>query len=246
MSQPDEETSRLEAIVTRWSLLGQARDGSEFSSAEARNALALRYVPAVRRYVGAILRDDHDADDVTQDVVVRLLAGDFGGADPNRGRFRDLLKTAVRNMVRNYLNRQKRRRGSGLDPSLLEEEGDASGADDPWTGEWRKQVLDLAWNSLQQEQRRRPQGNAYAVLRLRMDYPDDSSEQLAARLSQQLGREVKPDAFRQQLKRARTLFAELLVAEVSRGLANPSPEAIQEEFASLGLLPLVRDLLPSE
>ena len=72
---------------------------------EARNVLVLRYLPAMRRYIAALLRGGPDADDVTHDVVVRLLSGDFAGADPARGRFRDLLKTAIRNIVRNQIGR---------------------------------------------------------------------------------------------------------------------------------------------
>ncbi len=88
----DSKRQRLEAISTRWTLLRQAHEASTVTSAEARNALVLRYLPAVRRYLGAIVRNDQDADDLTQDVLTRLLSGDFSGADPARGRFRDFLK----------------------------------------------------------------------------------------------------------------------------------------------------------
>jgi len=115
MSSPGDEPSRLEAISTRWSLLRRAHGESITSAGEARSAIVLRYLPAIRRYIGALLQSDQDVDDVTHDVVVRLLSGDFAGADPARGRFRDLLKTAIRNMVRNRWAREKRRRSTGLD-----------------------------------------------------------------------------------------------------------------------------------
>ena len=100
---------RLDAITTRWSLIRQAHMVDR-DAAEARKALVLRYAKAVRSYVGGMLRNREDADELAQDVVVRLLKGDFAGADPTRGRFRDLLKTAARNMVRNFWEKQSRRR----------------------------------------------------------------------------------------------------------------------------------------
>jgi RNA polymerase sigma factor (sigma-70 family) len=235
------EPSRLEAITTRWTLLCRARGGPDALAEEARNSLVLRYTPAIRRYVGAVLQNDQDADDVAQDVVVRMLSGDFAGADPQRGRFRDLLKVAIRNMVRNRWAQQKRRKNVDLDIALL-----SDGQDDEdrqrWLAEWRQSVLDLAWKALEQYEKSRPGSVAYTLLRLRTDHPEDSSDQLAERLTQAVGRPVGPEAFRQRLHRARSQFADLLIAEVAKGLQTPTPESIQEELAALELL----DFLPPE
>jgi len=241
MAGPAEERSYLGAITTRWSLLGRAHEGSASLAREARHTLVLRYLPAIRRYVGAMLERDQDADDVTQDVVVRLLAGDFAGADPERGRFRDFLKVAIRNMVRNRWASQKRRRSVDLDVGNLADERDDAD-DDPWLAEWRKGVLDLAWTSLEKYQKERPGSVAYTVLRLRVDHADDNSEQLAERLSQAVGQTVRAEALRQRLHRARAQFADLLIAEVAKGLHEPTPERIEEELVALELV----DLLPPE
>ncbi len=245
MSAAGDEPSRLEAISTRWSLLRRAHGASITSAGEARNAVVLRYVPAIRRYLGALVRNDADADDVTHDVVVRLLAGDFAGADPARGRFRDLLKTAIRNMVRNRWAREKRRRSIGL------ESADAAAgpdADDEarWTAEWRQSVLDLAWKALQQQEQSRPGSRSYTLLRLRADHPDETSDELAARFSAAIGRAVRADTVRQKLRRARLQFADLVIAEVARAIHDPTPEKIDDEIAALGLRDLVRDLLPAD
>jgi RNA polymerase sigma factor (sigma-70 family) len=244
MGESGSNPSRLEAISTRWSVLRQAHEGTATTAGEARQTLVLRYSPAVRRYVGALLRNDEEADDLAQDVVLRLLSGDFAGADPQRGRFRDLLKVAARNMVRNHWQRQKRRRPAELDVATL---GAAEEHDDgPWLSAWRRSVLDLAWNDLKQEERDRPGSIAYTVLRLRADHPDDSSEELAARLSKKVGKPLRTDAVRQQLRRARVRFADLLIAEIGHGLKDATPEKIEEELVALGLLELVRDFLPAE
>lgn len=245
MSESIAAASRLEAISTRWTLLRQAHGDSMGTAGEARNALVLRYLPAVRRYVGSLIRNDADADDLTQDVVVRLLAGDFSGADPGRGRFCDLLKTAVRNMARNRWRSLKRRRTPDVDLGGLQANGDEPD-EDVWLASWRQSVLDLVWKAMQQEERNRPGSVAYTLLRLRTDHPDDTSEQLAARLSKKTGKTIRADAVRQKLRRARLRFVDLLIAEVARGLDDPTPERVEDELIALGLLEVVRSFLPAD
>ena len=182
MDADHDSPSRLEAISTRWTLLRQAHAGSTFSSAEARNTLVLRYLPAVRRYVGVMMQGDEAAADVTPRISwcgcwTAISAGGSG-----RGRFRDLLKVAIRNMVRNAWAPQKRRRPVALDVAELAAEA-ADPDDDVWLKAWRKSVLDLAWKALEQQQRQQPGSVAYPLLRLRIEHPDDTSEQLAERLS---------------------------------------------------------------
>jgi RNA polymerase sigma-70 factor (ECF subfamily) len=235
----------LEAISTRWSLLRRARGGSATSAMEARNVLVLRYLPAMRRYIAALLHGGPDADDVTHDVVVRLLAGDFAGADPARGRFRDLLKTAIRNMVRNRWARQKRSRTVDHDRAEVADRREADDETD-WEAQWRQSVLDLAWKDLEQQERARPTSACHTLLRLRTEHPDESSEELAERFSQAIGRTVRADAVRQKLRRARLQFADLLIGEIAKGLHDPSPEKIEDELIALGLMDFVRDLRPSD
>jgi RNA polymerase sigma factor (sigma-70 family) len=248
MTRPDPQPppTRLDAIATSWSLVRQAHAAGQARTADqARQALVMRYARAVRRYVGGLVKNREDADELAQDVMVRLLKGDFAGADPDRGRFRDLLKTAVRNMVRNYWERQNRRRPTGVDVEALPGAGDDR-LDESWLGEWQNVVLDHAWAALAEAERRNPRSPSHTVLRLRADHPDDSSEELAAKLSGKLGTAVRADAARQMLRRARLRFAELLVGEVEMGLAEPTPERVEEELAALGLLEHVRDFLPPD
>ena len=98
---------RLESMVTRWSLVRVAHDASGSSASKARNELVLRYSDATKNYIRGIVRDEASAEEIAQHAVLRMLSGDFAGADPNRGRFRDLLKVATRNMVRNHWAKEK-------------------------------------------------------------------------------------------------------------------------------------------
>ena len=84
------------------------------------------------------------------------------------------------------------------------------------------------------------------LLRLRAAFPDASSEDLAERLSEKTKKSVTPEAARQQLRRARVKFAELLIEEIADGLEDASPDDVEEELAALGLMDYIRDLLPAD
>ncbi|MEZ6097091.1 MAG: sigma factor [Pirellulaceae bacterium] len=91
------------------------------------------------RFVQVVVKNPDQADELAQDAMVRLLKGDFAGADPGRGRFRDLLKTAIRNMARNYWSKENRRTGVDYDLSLVDGDADdvSSELDREWTNRWR-------------------------------------------------------------------------------------------------------------
>lgn len=238
-----EHPESLAQIATQWSLLRLAHEDAVAGSAAARQALLLRYSRAVRRFVGFLVKDPAAADDVAQDAMVRMMRGDFAKADATRGRFRDLMRQALRNMVRNLWAKENRRAGEQLDDEQVA--GEDPG-DDPWLSEWTNVVLEAAWRGLEEYQRQTKGSIAHTVLKLRTSFPDEDSEQLAARLSAALNRPLNAAATRQQLRRARLRFAQLLVEETARGLANPTPEAVEEELTDLGLMPYVRDFLPAD
>lgn len=238
-------SQRLDAIATRWSLVRRAHDDAASDIGEARGALVTRYSASVRSYVRAIMRGSPDADEVAQDVVVKMLQGNFAGADPNRGRFRDLLKVASRNMVRNWWEKANRRQGVDYDVDLTADDNEAQ-PDGEWDDAWRQNVMDLAWARLQEHERTNAGSIAYTLLKLRGALPDASSNDLAEKLSEKLGKPVRADALRQQLRRARVRFAELLIEEIADGLDQPSADRIEEELISLGLFEHVRDLLPPD
>ena len=175
----------------------------------------------------------------------RILKGDFAGADPDRGRFRDLLKVAVRNMVRNHWDKQNRRRPVDLDVGDAEK-GAEDPEQDPWLEGWRNNLLSIAWSKMEEYQSANPTSIAYTVLRLRAEHPGDDSKQLAEKLSEAVGRTIKPDTTRQQLRRARLRFAEMLVEEIADGLDQPDQTRVQEELISLGLYEHIKDALPDD
>jgi RNA polymerase sigma factor (sigma-70 family) len=251
MSEPAERSAeqptRIDEIATQWSLLRLAHQSSIRVAGPARNALVLRYSRAIRGYIGAMVKDVEDADELAQDVVVRLLRGDFARADPERGRFRDMLKVAVRNVALTYWTRKGRHAKVDLDVGQLPEtEGDQSQLEEEWNAAWQRSILDMTWAAMEDYARTHPQSLSWTLLRLRADHPDDDLTELAARFAQQTGKSLRPPALRQQLRRARLRFAELLIEEVAKSLDDPSPERVEEELIETGLMPYVRDFLPPD
>ena len=102
-----DDSKRLNELSTRWSLIELAQHGSPDEAQQARQKLATRYAPPLRRYLlGLPWRFDmHAVDDVVQGFVqTRLLSGNLlERSNPQVGRFRALLKTALDNFVRDLL-----------------------------------------------------------------------------------------------------------------------------------------------
>ncbi|MFK7819783.1 MAG: RNA polymerase sigma factor [Planctomycetaceae bacterium] len=232
MQEPEKPADRFDAVETNWSLIREACRDTTVHAAPARAALVVRYLPAISRYVAAIVKDEAASQDLTQDVCARLMNGDFSGADQERGRFRDYLKTAVRNIARNHWRQEKRRSASPLPESLAED----SPNEDAWVVAWRGNVLDMTWRAMDAWERKTPGAIGSQLLRLRASMPNDSMEKIAAGLEQVAGELLKPNAIRTQLHRARSRFAQFLLAEVTRTLKEPTEQQLQEELAALGLL----------
>lgn len=238
---------RLDEMQTHWTMIRQAHDPADAASREAMRRLVLRYQQAIRRYVGAMLRSDDQADEVVSDIIVKLLQGDFARATPQRGRFRDLLKVSVRNIVCSRWAKQKVAKEVAYDPALLPDQADDACHDsEDWLSDCRKAVLTTAWSALEAFEQRSTGSFAFTVLRLKADRPQSRSEELARVLAEQTGRPWTAEAFRKQLQRARREFARCLVDEVRNSLEQPSPAAIEEELVDLGLLEFVKDFLPPD
>ncbi len=87
---------------TDWSLVEQAGSDDSGDAAPALERLMRRYWPAVYAYVRSTGRNVHEAADLTQGFVCDVLMTRrlCAAADPQRGRFRSLLLTAIKNYIR--------------------------------------------------------------------------------------------------------------------------------------------------
>jgi RNA polymerase sigma-70 factor (ECF subfamily) len=240
---PNDDGQHLSQISTRWTLVFQAHQGRHALVAEAQQALMQRYGGAVYRYLLGALRDPDAADELAQEFALRFVRGDFHRAHPERGRFRDFVKTAVYHLIVDYQRqRQKQPHSLPCDSTFLpSSESEVSQADRLFVERWREELLDRAWEALAAQQRQSGQ-RYYTVLRWRSEHPGTPAADLAAELNAR-GEPATDLSIRQTLHRAREKFADLLLAEVSRSLQTGEPEHLEQELIDLGLLPYCRPAL---
>ena len=232
----DDDELHISRIPTAWSMVRDAhRDHTAVQFAQQR--LLERYGGAVRRYALSALRSEDAAEEVFQDFALKFIRGDFSGANPERGRFRAFVKTIVYRMIVDYQRRSKKRGLEGpMHSNIAEPEIDAapSGDDAAFETSWRDELLGRCWQKLADDERK--SGKPYhTVLRYRVDHPDLRSPELAARLSEQLGKEINAGAVRVLLHRSRELFGDMLLDEVAESLTNNSLDDAEQELIDLEL-----------
>jgi RNA polymerase sigma factor (sigma-70 family) len=241
----DDDELRLSRIQTAWSVVRRAH-GDHTAVQAAQQTLLDRYGGAVRRYALAALRNEDAADEVWQEFALRFVRGDLANANPERGRFRAFVKTIVYRLIVDYQRRQKRQYREGpMHSNLAEPEtGDEAAASDDWmfTNSWRDELLARCWQRLDTEEKHSGKPH-HTVLRYRVDHPELRSPELAAGLTERLGKPVNAGAARVLLHRARDAFAELLLEEVIQSLADDSLDAAEEELIELDLLEYCRPAL---
>jgi len=227
---------RLSQISTQWSLLFQAHaDGPERRWAQAE--LLTRYCAVVYRYLLAVVRDPHVAEELAQEFAYRFVRGSFRGADPGRVRFRSLPRTSLANLVRDW----HRARARGPGPLTHDEPEDTR--DPVELGDaWRDELLRRTWVALAEADAAASTPH-HAVLSHKARYPDRSSEELAADLTAILAKPMTAAGVRQAVRRARLCFAELLYREVGHLIETDDRDAILGELGEMGLLSYCAPLL---
>ncbi len=229
----DADRRWLDQISTKWTAV---QDAEQF---------VLRYGPAIRRYCESLLPRCGEADDVLQELLVRVVEKGFPHVDARKGRFRDYLKVTVRNAVITHLRRAARlpvaiadhdRAGMPHEPE----------ADAVWMDQWRTCILDRAWRLLDAHEKTHRDSRAYSVLRAVVDHPEATSEDLAGRLRTADGNPMNAALFRKHVSRARRLFARLVLQEVASTLDVPQPDAVEEELIDCGLWEALSDFLPDD
>jgi len=238
------DEDRLSQIQTQWTVLRQAHGAPDPDTREALETLVRQYGSAVRRYLGAALRDPDDVDEVYQEFTLRLVRGELKSADPDRGRFRNFLKSILFRMVADHYRKKKRGPTSQemeahLEPAVPD---DQDAQDQQFLESWRDELLDQTWLELKSisDRERKPH---YATLRLKVDFPKLPYDELTPRLTEIVGREISIDNAKQRVKRARDLFSRLLLARVTASLDSPQPADVEQELADLRLLKYCRNAL---
>jgi DNA-directed RNA polymerase specialized sigma24 family protein len=222
----------LDQIETDWSLVHEPAH------------LVERYSPAIERYLHALIKNDHDAEEVAQEFFLWVSQHGFPRVRQDRGRFRDYLKKVVRNYALNFLRKKSpcAPRADLLHVPAPEHSDNVP--DQEWVVQWRRCLLKRAWRRLQKHQERSPDNLFYTVLHLCATFPHEDSRALAARASLQSGKVLRAEAFRKQVSRARRMFAQFLIKEIAETLDKPAAPDVEDELVDLGLMGYVRDFLP--
>jgi RNA polymerase sigma factor (sigma-70 family) len=236
----ENQNEHLSRISTLWSEVFQAHASPVDAAAAAQGRLLQRYGGAVGRYLLGAVRDPDAAGELAQEFALRFVRGDFHRADPQRGRFRDYLRTALINLVRDYRRAQQARprplAGGGAELAAPPPESADSERD--FLETWREELLEQTWAALA-----RANPTYRAVLRLRVESPDWSSAQMAEQLGVRLGRPLTADWVRKTLQRAQARFADLLIEDVATSLEEATEEQLREELRELDLLRYCRSAL---
>ena len=233
----------LNQISTLWSLVCRANQGPAEETRAARQQLLDRYGGAIRRYLRNVVNDADAAEEIFQEFALQLCHGNLGGADRQRGRFRNFVKGTLFHLVADYRRHQRHwPRPLPTAEVATAEPTEIADPDRQFVQSWCDELLARCWAMLRQIEAETGQPY-YTVLRFRVDHPQIRSPQLASRLSAQVGRPFSPAGVRQILHRARERFAVLLLDEVTNALENPTPEQVEQELIELGLLEYCRPAL---
>lgn len=229
---PQASGERLSRISTQWSLIYQSQWGSSDAAAAAQCEFVSRYCGAIYRYLAGALHNEDAAEELFQEFALRFVRGDFRRADPNRGRFRDYLKSILSHLITDYYRRRaaEPKRLPEDHPESSRHSADAAEPEDDFEVSWREELINQAWTALESAN-----AGFYQVLRWHAEHPELSAGEIATQLS--AGRESPTTAgnIRVTLHRAREKFAELLVAVVAHSLGEPTREELCQELRDLRL-----------
>ncbi|MBL8814165.1 MAG: sigma-70 family RNA polymerase sigma factor [Planctomycetaceae bacterium] len=238
--QPSDRHRPLAQISTVWSVVIQARDGAGVSE-EVLAQFFASYQGAVYRYFLSSTGRSDVAEDLTQDFALRFIRGDFRRVHPDSGRFRDFLRVALANQLRDYFRRQTLRKGEELPEQAQDPKHDAASSGE-FDTHWRDELLAQTWIDLERHQKDSGQ-LYYSALKLKATETGQPSQELATLFSNQTETSISDTAFRKLLQRARERFGELLLQNVASTLSLQTREELERELMDLQLHAYCRTIL---
>ena len=221
--------------TTRWSLVTQAR-GENVDAREALEHLCRAYRQPVLAMVRRYNHSREEAEDLTQSFFTKFLEhGYHAVADPERGRFRTFLMTAIQRFLSNasaYAHAAKRDGGNAvsLDPTISGLNLATPEHESPervFERAWARTVLDRAMERLRAEAAGAGKGELFAGLKefLTEAPAADNYAVVAANLG------MRPNTVAVAVHRLRTRLRELVRVELAETVA--SEEDADEEFRAL-------------
>ncbi|MEO1616546.1 MAG: hypothetical protein AAFV88_11890 [Planctomycetota bacterium] len=242
--QDPSKFSHLSRILTRPDIL---RDPASFFDV---------YQTPIRKFFSCLCRDSNEADEQFQEFAVKFLSGAFDNFNPERGRFRDYLKTSLRNQVRRQAAKNAGLVAAGTE-ELLQNEADpaveqpvdvAMKAFDEVEGEHIRQLVEA--DMLDEE--RAGKNQFHSLLRFAISYqqqltdPESNSASRRVPVSaviefvkESFGETISRDTAKQRMSRAKSAFATKMILEIGTRIGDASISAVGQAASELGLAPFV-------
>jgi DNA-directed RNA polymerase specialized sigma24 family protein len=225
---------------TRWSLVLKAVDAKSPAAGPALDELCRTYWYPLFCFARRRGLNPADAEDATQSFFARILQAEmFATADPAKGRLRSFLLTAFQRFLIDFdKHRFALKRGGGAGPLSLEtDESGNEPIDDGRTPEklfeqqWALTVLSNTLAALEREWAGQGRSEAFAIFRQFLSFDGEETPEPYQTVATRLG--ITPGAARLGVFRLRKRYRELLFAQISDTLSEPSSSTVAEEIRAL-------------
>src|SRR5688572_1377394 len=230
--------------TTHWSVVLAATGNDQSRQEEALAELCRAYWYPLYAFVRRQGRGHHEAEDLTQEFLARLLERNgLASVRPENGRFRSFLLASLKNFLANdwdYNHRAKRGGGctiiswddqSGEDRYLREPFHDAT-PEKLFEQSWALTVISTVMEQMKEEYAEAGKGPLFEAIQLYL--ADEGGPDTYAGMGQQLG--MTEGAVKMAVLRLRENFRHRLRSEIARTVANPDEidEELRHLFACLG------------
>jgi RNA polymerase sigma factor (sigma-70 family) len=221
-------------VSTRWSVVARAGGASGDDASAALAWLVERYWDPLRRAAARWGCDEHEADDAVQDFCCRLIErrADLSGLAPERGRFRAWLVVVFRNFLCDRVARLRaaKRGGAAATVDAVLADPAAPAAPDPvFDRDWAQALLGRASDRLAAEHATSAERARYGRLSRFLTANASGADYSAA--GAPLG--LSEGAVKVAVHRLRQRLKELARLEIVETLADPTPEAVEDELRTL-------------
>jgi len=232
MSRPsnaiDDRSDPQWFATTHWSVVLSAGQTNSSHASEALEKLCRAYWPPLYSYIRRQGHGPEEAQDLTQAFFAKLLQKNFWGrADPQKGRFRSFLLTALRHFLADERDRGRTaKRGGGLSFISLDEKateeryleglGQNLSGEQQFDRQWASTVLEQARTRLRQECIASGKSGLYD--RVSLVGGQNECAVPHAVIAQELGMSVS--AVKSAVSRLRARYGELVREEVAHTVSS--------------------------